>query len=119
MDTLTIALDRHTSRSAATSPAQGARFRHMNTTATDAERQHESGQTAATEVSLNRRIIGPLQKSKKLLSSLDALDGVVGGMPGGVVLGSLGLITAIGTLAGSSALVDRILQAKIGNLSSG
>ena len=117
MDILTVALDRHTSGSAATSTAQGARFRHMNTTATEAERQHESGQTAATEVPLNRRIIGPLQKSKKLLSSLDTLGGVVGGMPGGVVLSSLGLITAIGTLAGSSAIVGRM--AKIRNLSSG
>lgn len=119
MDTLTVALDRHTSRSAVTSTAQGGRFRNMNTTATEAERQHESGQTAATEIPLNRRIFGPLQKSNKFLSTLDALDGVVGGMPGGVVLGSLGLITAIGTLAGSAALVGRILQAKTHNLSSG
>lgn len=119
MDILTVALDRHTSRSAVTSTAQGARFRHLNTTATEAERQHESGQSAATEIPLNRRIFGPLQKSNKFLSSLDAFDGIVGGMPGGVVLGSLGLITAIGTLAGSAALVGRILQARIRNLSSG
>ena len=119
MDTLTVALDQHTSRSAVTSTEEGARFRHMNTTATEAERQHESGQTAATEIPLNRRIFGPLQKSNKFLSSLDVLDGVVGGMPGGVVLGSLGMITAIGALAGSAALAARILQARIRNLSSG
>ena len=119
MDIQSVVLDRQTSRSAATSTAQGARFRQMNTTATEAERQHESGQSAATEVSLNRRIIGPLQKSKKLLASLDALDGVAGGMPGGVVLGGFGLITGIGTLVGSSALVSRILKAKLRNLSNG
>ena len=107
MDVTTVVLDPHSSRSAAT--AQVAHFWHMNTTATEAERQHESSQTAAKEVQLNRRIIHPLHK----LTKPNVLDGIVTGVPGGVVLGRLGLLTGIATLAVSSAVVGGIVKASI------
>lgn len=117
MDVSTLALDQRSSptRSAATTSAQAARFGHMNTTAAEAERQHESHQTAATEVPINRRIINSLQKSTKQLSSSYALDGIVTGVPGGSVLGRLGLVAGIATLVGSCVLVCRILKANTRN----